>query len=93
MDWYQTDVKETFRKLATPEHGLSDREIERRLKEYGPNRLDTEKKISKLKILFHQFQSPLIYILLIAAVVTVFLREYIDTGVIMAVVILNAIIG
>ncbi|GBD97598.1 MAG TPA: HAD family hydrolase [Nitrospirae bacterium] len=93
MDWYQVDLKETFRKLTTPEQGLSDGEIERRLKEYGPNRLDTEKKISKLTMLLHQFRSPLIYILLIAAVVTVFLREYIDTGVIMAVVILNAIIG
>ncbi|HDZ00351.1 MAG TPA: hypothetical protein ENH52_02655, partial [Nitrospirae bacterium] len=42
MDWYQIDVKETFRKLTTTEHGLSNGEIERRLKEHGPNRLETE---------------------------------------------------
>jgi Ca2+-transporting ATPase len=93
MVWYRIDVKEILHKLNTLEHGLSGREIDKRLKEYGPNRLVTEKKVSKLKILAHQFQSPLIYILLIAAVVTVFLREYIDTGVIMSVVILNAVIG
>ncbi len=43
--------------------------------------------------MLNQFKSPLIYILLIAAVVTFFLAEYIDTGVIMAVVVLNAVIG
>lgn len=93
MDWYQTDVKEVFKKLDADEHGLTKREIEDRLKEYGPNKFVTEKKISKLFILLHQFQSSLIYILLIAAVVTFILHEYIDTGVIMAVVILNAVIG
>ncbi|MCK5287064.1 MAG: HAD-IC family P-type ATPase, partial [Thermodesulfovibrionia bacterium] len=60
---------------------------------YGPNKLAEKERISTLTILAHQFKSPLIYILLIAALVTVLLREYIDTGVIMAVVILNAVIG
>jgi Ca2+-transporting ATPase len=41
----------------------------------------------------HQFKSPLIYVLLVAAVVTFFLQEYIDMAVILAVVILNAVIG
>jgi Ca2+-transporting ATPase len=93
MNWYQQDIKTTFQKLHTSEQGLSAEEAEKRLEEYGPNRLLTEKKISKLAILIHQFQSPLIYILLIAAVVTGFLQEHIDTGVILAVVILNAVIG
>jgi Ca2+-transporting ATPase len=93
MEWFQTDVKQTFRKLNTSEHGLSEADVNKRLEEYGPNRLPAGRKVSRIKILVHQFQSPLIYILLIAATVTVFLREYIDTGVIMAVVILNAIIG
>ena len=93
MSWYQTDVKATLRKLNTSEYGLPNDDVSRRIEEYGPNRLAVGKKASRLKILIHQFQSPLIYILLIAAVVTVFLDEYIDTGVIMAVVILNAIIG
>ncbi len=93
MDWYQQDIKGVFRKLNTSEQGLLNEEIEKRLEEFGPNRLAAEKKISRLKMLYHQFRSPLIYILLIAAVVTVILHEYIDTGVIMAVVILNAVIG
>ncbi len=93
MNWYQTDVKETFRALESSEHGLSSDAVRMGLEKFGPNRLSVGKKASKIKILVHQFQSPLIYILLIAAVVTAFLHEYIDTGVIMAVVILNAVIG
>ena len=46
-----------------------------------------------MKLLLHQFTSPLIYILMLAALVTFFLEEYKDTGVIVAVILLNAIIG
>ncbi len=93
MSWYQLSIKEIFHKLGTWENGLTDAEASQRLEEYGPNKLAEEEKISKLKILLHQFTSPLIYILLIAGLITIMLKEYIDSGVIFAVVILNAIIG
>jgi len=93
MNWYQSTVKEIFEKLRVSESGLSDSEIKERLLQFGPNKFIEEEKTSRLKILVHQFTSPLIYILLIAGVVTIFLKEYIDSGVIFAVVILNALIG
>ncbi|MEK7699861.1 MAG: HAD-IC family P-type ATPase, partial [Planctomycetota bacterium] len=93
MNWYQLHIKEITQKLGTSEEGLTDNEVTARLKQYGPNKLIEEEKISRLKILFHQFTSPLIYILLVAAVVTALLKEYVDTSVITAVVILNAVIG
>ncbi len=93
MNWYQLDLKEVLQRLNTSEEGLGDSEVRERLEQYGPNKLAEEEKINKFRILLHQFTSPLIYLLLIAAVVTFFLREYIDTGVITAVVLLNAIIG
>lgn len=93
MNWYQLPVKEIMQKLGTSEEGLTDNEVSKRLQQYGLNKLVEEEKISRLKILLHQFTSPLIYILLAAAVVTALLKEHIDTGVIMAVVVLNAIIG
>lgn len=93
MNWYQLHIKEIMQKLGTSEEGLTDNEATECLKQYGPNKLIEEEKISKLKILFHQFTRPLIYILLVAAVVTSLLKEYVDTSVIMAVVILNAVIG
>ena len=93
MNWYQQSTKEIFHHLGTSESGLPDEEARVRLGQHGPNKLAEAENISKLAILVHQFTSPLIYILLIAGVVTVFLREFIDAGVIFAVVILNAVIG
>jgi len=91
--WYQLEEKEIFRSLDTSERGLSSSEVERRLNTYGPNQLPEAEAISPLRILLHQFTSPLIYILIVAAGVTAFLGEYVDTGVIAAVLILNAVIG
>ena len=85
-NWYQLEVKEVFEKLHTSEHGLSWQEVEKRLRHYGPNKLAEEDKISKLQILLHQFTSPLIYILLVAGIVTIILQEYIDSGVIFSVI-------
>lgn len=57
------------------------------------NKLVAADKISPLKILLHQFTSPLIYILLAAAAVTLLLKEFVESGIIFAVVLLNAVIG
>jgi magnesium-transporting ATPase (P-type) len=93
MHWYQFDIDHVLADLNTSEHGLADTEVRERLQKFGPNKLAEEGKISKLKILLHQFTSPLIYILLIAAVVTAILQEYKDTGVIVAILLLNAVVG
>ena len=93
MSWYQRGIDQVFADLNTSEHGLTNSEVKERLQKFGLNKLEEEEKISTLKILLHQFKSPLIYILLIAAIVTAFLQEYKDTGVIAAVVLLNALIG
>lgn len=93
MNWYQLGAKEILNSLDSSENGLSSENAEKHLARFGPNKLVDEEKIGTLKILLHQFTSPLIYILLIAGIVTLLLEEYIDSGVIAAVVILNAIIG
>ena len=93
MNWYQQNSKEIYNQLNTTERGLTSEEVKKRIEKYGRNKLAEEVKINRLKIFLHQFASPLIYILIIAGIITIFLREYIDAGVIFAVVILNAIIG
>ncbi len=93
MHWYQLNHNEVLQELQTSEAGLSESEAEKRLVLYGPNRLAEEEKIRKLKILLHQFASPLIYMLATAGMVTIYFREYMDTGVIYFIVVLNAIIG
>ena len=93
MRWHQLDIQEVFNQCNTSAEGLKRAEVEERLKYYGLNTLPEQEALSRFKILLHQFKSPLIYILIVAAVVTTLLEEYIDTGVIVAVVILNAIVG
>jgi len=93
MDWYRLEIKDVYQILQTSDSGLTSDEALKRLERYGYNRLAEDEKINKIKILLHQFTSPLIYILLIAGVITILLKEYIDAGVIFAVVILNAIVG
>jgi len=92
-EWYRLETDEILRERNTRLEGLTTSEVEERQKEHGPNRLPEAEDVSKLKLLLHQFTSPLIYILLVAAVVTGILAEYIDMGVIVSVVILNAVVG
>jgi Ca2+-transporting ATPase len=93
MQWYQLDENEVFKTLYTSEEGLSEVQAKKNLETYGPNKLPERAGISRLRIILHQFTSPLIYILIVAAIVTAFLGDYIDTGVIVAILSLNAVIG
>jgi len=93
MKWYQLEATAVFSLLNTRPEGLTTPEMEERIGKYGFNQLPEEGDISLLKIFIHQFASPLIYILLVAAVVTALLREFSDTGVIVAVLIINAVVG
>ncbi|TKA94834.1 HAD family hydrolase [Cereibacter changlensis] len=77
---------------ATPE-GLGAAEAARRLAEHGPNRLPEARARGPLVRFLHQFHNVLIYVLLGAAIVTGALQHWVDTGVILAVVLANAIIG
>jgi magnesium-transporting ATPase (P-type) len=77
---------------GTPE-GLSADEAVRRLEAVGPNRLPAPPKEGLLKRFFKHFHDLLIYILIAAAAITAALGHWIDTGVILAVVLINAIIG
>lgn len=93
MNWYQRDVEKIFHELSASEEGLTEKEAKERLAQYGRNKLAEEEKVSRLRIIVGQFANPLIYILLIAAIITAFFREYVDTGVIVSVILLNAFIG
>ena len=75
------------------EKGLSTTQVKEGLKKFGENKLKGKKQVSWLKILLWQFRSPLIYILVIAAGITLALGDVIDAGVISAAVVLNTILG
>lgn len=76
-----------------PEKGLSSQDVQKRREQYGFNRLTQKKGTSAWMRFLLQFHQPLIYILVAATLVTLFLQEWVDAGVIFAVVLINAIIG
>lgn len=79
--------------LESSSHGLTSDEASKRLEETGPNSLPAAEKEGLIKRFFKHFHDLLIYVLIVAAVVTALLGHWIDTGVILAVVVINAIIG
>ncbi|TAK34586.1 MAG: HAD family hydrolase [Chloroflexota bacterium] len=93
VSWYQLNAEDVFARLGTGRDGLSHQEAARRLDEHGPNRLAADEVALPVTILLRQIRSPLIYVLIGAAIVTVLLGKYVDTGVILAVVVLNSVVG
>lgn len=92
--WHNLSAEEALNKLESGRSGLSNKEVERRLGEYGPNELREKAKRHPAFLFLRQFASPLIYILLAAAVIEfVALQKPTDAAVIMAVVLINSIIG
>lgn len=73
--------------------GLTEAEVRERRTRFGENRLPGEKGVSVWKILLSQFMSPLVYIILVAALVSLALGEYGDFGIIMLVVVTDVILG
>ncbi|HDS16870.1 MAG TPA: cation-transporting P-type ATPase [Proteobacteria bacterium] len=93
MIWHSFSAVATLDKLNSSAAGLDQREAGARLAQYGPNRLPEAKKRSPLLRLLLHFHNILIYVLLGSAMITALLAHWIDTGVILAVVVVNAIIG
>lgn len=93
IKWHTKSTSEVLEILKSSEHGLSNIEAKRRLEENGLNRLPEAQVESLFLIFLRQFENPLIYILLIAGVVVFFMGEIIDSIVITAVLVFNAIIG
>lgn len=91
--WYAQPVEEVLEELETGINGLSEDEARSRLEEFGPNVISEVEKPPLIIILLHQFKSPLIYILSIAGIITILLRDFIDAAVILGAVALNAVIG
>ncbi|HEY7569460.1 MAG TPA: HAD-IC family P-type ATPase [Gemmatimonadaceae bacterium] len=91
--WHILAVADVERALATGQDGLSARAAVERLRQLGPNEVESEPQEPWWRLVLRQLRDPLVYILLAAAAVSLTLRDYADAGVILAVVLLNAVIG
>jgi len=94
LKYYALKSDEVLKSLQTSHEGLSEYEAKRRLEQFGHNELREEKRVTPLSIFLDQFKSILVIILIIAALISGFiLREFVDTAVILAIVLMNATLG
>lgn len=89
----QLKVSEAIERLKTSRQGLSEKEAKKRILKFGQNKLPEEKPALKIKILLSQFNNFLVYIILAAAGVSLFLRHFTDAIFILAVLSINIIVG
>jgi len=92
-NYHSKAVDEIYKELKTSESGLTSEEVKKRLEQYGKNIIKKTHKFRPLKILLEQFNSVLVYILIVAAGISFFIHHYLDASVISAIVLLNAGIG
>lgn len=91
--YYTMSSSASLLHLQTSEKGLNDFDASGRLNAFGKNALPKQKKLSRIRLFLRQFNNPLIYIVMCAAIISVFLNHMIDAFFIMFVVLLNAIVG
>lgn len=91
--WHALDADRVAEKLHTDHHGLTDEEAARRLARYGQNRLPSPPKRPAWLRFALQFHNVLIYVMLAAAAITLLLEHFMDTGVLLFAVVVNACIG
>jgi len=93
-NWWQIDITQISENLKTDSvKGLSTEEVNLRLEKYGANQLKEAPGRSPFKIFFDQFNDLIVWILIAAAVVSGFLKEWVDSLAIIGIVIVNAILG
>jgi len=94
VNWHATSLADVLAVLSTDaERGLSSAEAAARLAQNGLNRLTPARKVPGLLRFLQQFAQPLVYILLAAAAVCAALGEWADASVVLAVVLVNAVVG
>ena len=93
MQWYTMNADKVLSNFRTDIHGLSRAEVELRRKTYGENAMPEAKQKTLPVIFLEQFKSSIIYILLVATVIVGAMGDYTDALVILAVLLINAIIG
>ncbi len=91
--YYNEKKEDVVHSLESSERGLSDKEASLRLQKHGQNIIERKHKINILFLFLRQFFDPLVLILIIVTLVSLYLGEYLDSVVIVAIIIIDAVIG
>ncbi len=93
IPWHTFTSETVFERLRANDKGLSNEDVAQRQEEYGRNTLPEQERPTLFKIILHQFISPLIYILIVAGVISIIIGEVTDAIFIFVVIFINAALG
>jgi len=91
--WHSLPEDRVYSLLASSSYGLTAEEVRTRIQKFGNNTLPSRKPVILWEVILRQFKNPLIYILMIAALISFAIGEFTDGFFILAVITVNAIIG
>ena len=92
-DWHALGTKEVLDHLRVQGNGLTSEEAQRRLDTFGPNQLQEAPRPTFLHMLWEQLNNFVVILLIIASVISALLGDYVEAAAIMAIVVLNAVLG
>jgi Mg2+-importing ATPase len=91
--YWSLSAEELFAALQTSEQGLNSASAQERLSRFGKNQLKSHEKATPLLLFLTQFKSPLVLILVFAAVISIITGEWIDAAIVIAIIIASAFLG
>jgi len=91
--WHALSPEDVLRHLKVQENGLTNEQAARRLSQYGPNQLQEAPRPTFWHMLWDQLNNFVVILLIVASIVSALLGDYIEAGAIMAIVVLNAVLG
>lgn len=92
-EFWTYESKDMLKKLNTDENGLSSREAEKRIDKYGQNILEERKSSSNIEMFINQFKNPIIIILIFAAFLSIFLKDYTDGIIILIIIMISSLLS
>src|SRR5215510_15823422 len=93
QEWHALETKTVLDHLKVEGDGLSTAQAKRRLEHYGPNQLAEAPRPTFLQMLWEQLNNFVVILLIVASAVSALLGDYVEAAAIMAIVVLNAILG
>ena len=92
-DFWSYDVNDILNSLNTSSYGLSNKEAEDRIDRFGENIFEEKKSTSKFMIFINQFKNPITMILIFAAILSIFLKDYSDGIIILIIIMISAFLS
>ncbi len=93
QEWYALKAEDVLKHLEVKNEGLSSAEVEKRLEIYGPNQLKEAPRPGFLALLWAQLNNFVVILLIVASVISALLGDYVEAAAIMAIVVLNSVLG